>query len=171
MHFVKTYHNCLFLHVFIRVIKIRRRSPHFQTEITSVEFSRKTPGKLLGGYRYKPVEPYLLPKGFEGILQVENLSDGHMTLHVTSRQVQVKVNVGGGVLRLVQVSRCSVTTDSSTGFTVTIISRKLIESGLSNARKFRRIQYRYNSIVDIILNDIKPLIIFIYMSANLNTIF
>ena len=76
---------------------------HFQTEITSVEFSRKTPGKLLGGYRYKPVEPYLLPKGFEGILQVENLSDGHVTLHVTSRQVQVKVNVGGGVLRLVQV--------------------------------------------------------------------
>lgn len=77
---------------------------YLQKEIISAEFTAKSPGKLVGGYRYKPVEPYLLPSGFEGTLLVENLSDGHVTLDVTSRQVQVKVNVGGGVLRLVSVS-------------------------------------------------------------------
>lgn len=69
-----------------------------QTEIVSTVLSRETPGVLLEGFRYKAVEPYLLPQGFEGLIVSERSDSAALELPVTSRPVDIKLTDSGGVL-------------------------------------------------------------------------
>ncbi len=60
----------------------------------------------MDGYRYKAVEPYLLPRGFEGQIIAENGMGSSTELPVTRRDVNVTLNNGGNVIQVEnQISR------------------------------------------------------------------
>ncbi|XP_076311493.1 UDP-GalNAc:beta-1,3-N-acetylgalactosaminyltransferase 2-like isoform X2 [Tachypleus tridentatus] len=42
-----------------------------RVKITAANFSGEKPGRIIGGYVYRPVQQYILPKGFFGLLLIE----------------------------------------------------------------------------------------------------
>ncbi len=71
-----------------------------QTQIVGTVLSKESPGVLVDGYRYKAVEPYLLPRGFQGQIIAENGAGSTAELPVTRRDVNVTLNNGGNVLKV-----------------------------------------------------------------------
>eukprot|EP00057_Strongylocentrotus_purpuratus_P005505 XP_003731122.2 PREDICTED: UDP-GalNAc:beta-1,3-N-acetylgalactosaminyltransferase 2 [Strongylocentrotus purpuratus] len=76
-----------------------------QEKVVSARFSPEQPGVFIEGYRFRAVEPYLLPKGFEGTIVVNsfNKDDPSTTLYLSKDAT----NNGGGVIELQQYSRYS----------------------------------------------------------------
>jgi len=80
-------------------VSVRLLDSATHTDIVSTMLSRDSPGVLMSGYRYKAVEPYLLPKGFQGYVLVENLDPDLADLPVSSEPVCAVTNTGGGVIK------------------------------------------------------------------------
>ncbi|XP_071506237.1 UDP-GalNAc:beta-1,3-N-acetylgalactosaminyltransferase 2-like [Diadema antillarum] len=76
-----------------------------QEKVVGARFSPEQPGVFIEGYRFRAVEPYLLPKGFEGTIVVNsfNKDDPSTTLYLD----EGATNNGGGVIDIQQYSRYS----------------------------------------------------------------
>ena len=69
-----------------------------QSLIVDVTFNKEKPGTVLEGYRYKPVEQYFLPKGFEGTVVVENIDTASGEVETTPYDVTImNVNVANSL--------------------------------------------------------------------------
>ncbi|KAM7442061.1 Beta-1 [Porites harrisoni] len=74
-----------------------------QVEVLSVNFTPEDPGELIGGNRFKSVDQYLLPKGFEGSIVAENFSSSDPGINVP--HMHGSVDSGGGLVSFLNVSR------------------------------------------------------------------
>ncbi|RXM99769.1 UDP-GalNAc:beta-1,3-N-acetylgalactosaminyltransferase 2 [Acipenser ruthenus] len=82
---------------FRRNVTVKLYQLEQEEAIITARFSPISFGVSINGLWYKPVEQFILPKGFEGTLVWESLdSEGLNTADVTG----VKFNRGGGVLRI-----------------------------------------------------------------------
>ncbi|XP_061546651.1 UDP-GalNAc:beta-1,3-N-acetylgalactosaminyltransferase 2 isoform X2 [Phycodurus eques] len=81
--------------------------------IVTARFSAISTGTLLSGIWYKPVEQFILPKGFEGTLVWES-SDSEVLTTVNSSCVQL--NDGGGVLKISSIAEGILPHRSALGF-------------------------------------------------------
>uniref|UniRef100_A0A4W3IFD0 UDP-GalNAc:beta-1,3-N-acetylgalactosaminyltransferase 2 n=1 Tax=Callorhinchus milii TaxID=7868 RepID=A0A4W3IFD0_CALMI len=69
--------------------------------IASARFSPLSPGVQVKQLWYKPVEKFILPKGFQGTIVWESQDSEYLT---TANLSDVQLNTGGGLLRLSAVS-------------------------------------------------------------------
>lgn len=74
-----------------------------QLEVLSVNFTPENPGELIGGSRFKPVDQYLLPKGFEGTIVAENFSLFDPSSN--DPMMHGELDNGGGLVTFQRVSR------------------------------------------------------------------
>uniref|UniRef100_A0A668A959 Hexosyltransferase n=1 Tax=Myripristis murdjan TaxID=586833 RepID=A0A668A959_9TELE len=81
--------------------------------VVTARFSAISTGTLVNGVWYKPVEQFILPKGFEGTLVWESLDSGGLTV-VNSSCVQL--NNGGGVLKISSIAEGILPHRSALGF-------------------------------------------------------
>ncbi|XP_049592850.1 UDP-GalNAc:beta-1,3-N-acetylgalactosaminyltransferase 2 isoform X2 [Syngnathus scovelli] len=84
-----------------------------QEAIVTARFSGISTGTLVSGIWYKPVEKFILPKGFEGTLVWES-SDSDVLTTVNSSCVQL--NDGGGVLKFSSIAEGILPHRSALGF-------------------------------------------------------
>lgn len=77
-----------------------------QAEVLSVNFTQDEPGELIGGSRFKPVDQFLLPKGFEGSIVGENFSLSDPSSN--NPLVHGGFDSGGGLISFHSVSRFGV---------------------------------------------------------------
>ncbi|XP_028459980.1 UDP-GalNAc:beta-1,3-N-acetylgalactosaminyltransferase 2 isoform X1 [Perca flavescens] len=75
--------------------------------VVTARFSAISTGTMVSGMWYKPVEQFILPKGFEGTLVWENMDSAGLT---TVNSSSVQLNNGRGVLKI-----SSVRTDIAEG--------------------------------------------------------
>lgn len=81
--------------------------------VITARFGAVSTGTLTSGIWYKPVEQFILPKGFEGTLLWESLgSDGLSTVNSSS----VRLNDGGGVLKISSIAEGVLPHRSALGF-------------------------------------------------------
>ncbi|XP_051503851.1 UDP-GalNAc:beta-1,3-N-acetylgalactosaminyltransferase 2 isoform X2 [Myxocyprinus asiaticus] len=81
--------------------------------VVTARFSTLNPGTRVGGMFYKPVEQFILPKGFEGILLWESQdSAGVMSVNAST----VHLNNGGGVLKFGSIEEGTLPHRSALGF-------------------------------------------------------
>ncbi|KAM6956746.1 UDP-GalNAc:beta-1,3-N-acetylgalactosaminyltransferase 2 [Aplochiton taeniatus] len=81
--------------------------------VVTARFSGASPGAILNGVWYKPVEQFILPKGFEGTLVWESLDSAGLT---TVNSSKVQLNNGGGVLKLSSIEEGILPHRSALGF-------------------------------------------------------
>ncbi|XP_076141629.1 UDP-GalNAc:beta-1,3-N-acetylgalactosaminyltransferase 2 [Alosa pseudoharengus] len=81
--------------------------------VVTARFSTVSPGACVNRVCYKPVEQFILPKGFEGTLLWESRDLTGLTIVNGSR---VKLNDGGGVLNLGSVEEGTLPHRSAPGF-------------------------------------------------------
>lgn len=81
--------------------------------VVTARFSAVSTGTLLNGVWYKPVEQFILPKGFEGTLVWESLDSAGLTSVNSS---SVKLNDGGGVLKFSSIAEGILPHRSALGF-------------------------------------------------------
>ncbi|XP_070697489.1 UDP-GalNAc:beta-1,3-N-acetylgalactosaminyltransferase 2 [Pempheris klunzingeri] len=81
--------------------------------VVTARFSAISTGTLVNGVWYKPVEQFILPKGFEGTLVWENLDSAGLTI-VNSSSVQL--SDGGGVLKISSIAEGILPHRSALGF-------------------------------------------------------
>ncbi|XP_060895368.1 UDP-GalNAc:beta-1,3-N-acetylgalactosaminyltransferase 2 isoform X2 [Labrus mixtus] len=81
--------------------------------VVTARFSAISMGTLVNGVWYKPVEQFILPKGFEGTLVWENLDSAGLST-LTSPSVQL--NDGGGVLKISSIADGLLPHRSARGF-------------------------------------------------------
>ncbi|XP_030235462.1 UDP-GalNAc:beta-1,3-N-acetylgalactosaminyltransferase 2 isoform X2 [Gadus morhua] len=117
--------------------------------VVSARFSALSPGTQLGGVWYKPVEQFILPKGFEGTLVWESAEPAGLTQinssssSSSSSSPSVELNTGGGVLKLGPTAEGVLPHRSALGFpglaggfTFTIYEREAL-AGLLRGRAAR----------------------------------
>nr|XP_023651972.1 UDP-GalNAc:beta-1,3-N-acetylgalactosaminyltransferase 2-like isoform X2 [Paramormyrops kingsleyae] len=80
--------------------------------VVTARFSAISTGTNVNGVWYKPVEQFILPRGFEGSLVWESLDSASLTTVDISR---VQLNTGGGVLRLSAVAEGTLPHRSARG--------------------------------------------------------
>uniref|UniRef100_A0A3B3ZB18 Hexosyltransferase n=1 Tax=Periophthalmus magnuspinnatus TaxID=409849 RepID=A0A3B3ZB18_9GOBI len=81
--------------------------------VVTARFSSISTGALVNGVWYKPVEQFILPKGFEGTLVWESLDSAGLT-SVNASSVQL--NDGGGVLKFSSIAEGILPHRSALGF-------------------------------------------------------
>ncbi|XP_030627817.1 UDP-GalNAc:beta-1,3-N-acetylgalactosaminyltransferase 2 [Chanos chanos] len=81
--------------------------------VVTARFSTLSPGTSVQGLWYKPVEQFILPKGFEGTLLWESQDLAGLTTVNVSR---VQLDDGGGVLKLGSVEEGTLPHRSALGF-------------------------------------------------------
>lgn len=81
--------------------------------VVTARFSAISTGTLLNGMWYKPVEQFILPKGFEGTLVWESLDSSGLTSVNSS---SVRLNDGGGVLKFSSIAEGILPHRSARGF-------------------------------------------------------
>ncbi|XP_044070478.1 UDP-GalNAc:beta-1,3-N-acetylgalactosaminyltransferase 2 isoform X1 [Siniperca chuatsi] len=108
--------------------------------VVTARFSAISTGTMVNGVWYKPVEQFILPKGFEGMLVWENLESAGLT---TVNSSSVQLNDGGGVLKISSIAEGILPHRSALGFpglaggfTFTIYDRDGL-SGLLRGRPAR----------------------------------
>ncbi|XP_064863849.1 UDP-GalNAc:beta-1,3-N-acetylgalactosaminyltransferase 2 [Oncorhynchus nerka] len=84
-----------------------------QEAVVTACFSPLSPGTSLNGVWHKPVDWFILPKGFEGTLVWESPDLAGLTTVNTSR---VKLNNGGGVLKFSSIDEGTLPHRSALGF-------------------------------------------------------
>ncbi|XP_078365283.1 UDP-GalNAc:beta-1,3-N-acetylgalactosaminyltransferase 2-like isoform X2 [Oculina patagonica] len=77
-----------------------------QMEVLSANFTSEDPGGLIGGSRFKPVDQYVLPKGFEGSIVAENFSSSDSSSN--NPMIHGGLDSGGGLISFHRVSRYGV---------------------------------------------------------------
>ncbi|XP_068597503.1 UDP-GalNAc:beta-1,3-N-acetylgalactosaminyltransferase 2 [Brachionichthys hirsutus] len=81
--------------------------------VVTARFSAVSSGALVDGVWYKPVEQFILPKGFQGTLLWENLdSTGLSTVNSSS----VRLSDGGGALQISSIAEGALPHRSALGF-------------------------------------------------------
>ncbi|KAM8852177.1 UDP-GalNAc:beta-1,3-N-acetylgalactosaminyltransferase 2 isoform 2-T3 [Synchiropus picturatus] len=111
--------------VVITRLGVFARGPELQSNVTvkllqldqeeavvTARFSAISTGTLVNGMWYKPVEQFILPKGFEGTLVWESLSSDGLTAADSS----VLLNDGGGVLKFSSIAEGILPHRSALGF-------------------------------------------------------
>ncbi|XP_030012529.1 UDP-GalNAc:beta-1,3-N-acetylgalactosaminyltransferase 2 [Sphaeramia orbicularis] len=81
--------------------------------VVTARFSAVSTGTLVNGVWYKPVEQFILPKGFEGTLVWESPDPGGLTLVNAST---AELNNGGGVLKISSIAEGILPHRSALGF-------------------------------------------------------
>lgn len=81
--------------------------------VVTARFSAISTGSLVNGVWYKPVEQFILPKGFEGTLVWENLDSAGLS---TVNSSSVQLNDGGGVLKISSIAEGLLPHRSALGF-------------------------------------------------------
>ncbi|KAM3863339.1 UDP-GalNAc:beta-1,3-N-acetylgalactosaminyltransferase 2 [Diretmus argenteus] len=81
--------------------------------VVTARFSAISTGTLMNGVWYKPVEQFILPKGFEGTLVWESLDSAGLT---TVNSSCVQLNDGGGVLKISSIAEGVLPHRSALGF-------------------------------------------------------
>ncbi|XP_034148107.1 UDP-GalNAc:beta-1,3-N-acetylgalactosaminyltransferase 2 [Esox lucius] len=84
-----------------------------QEAVVTALFSSVSPGTRVNGIWYKPVEQFILPKGFEGSLVWESRDSAGLT---TISSSIVQLNTGGGVLKFFSISEGTLPHRSALGF-------------------------------------------------------
>jgi len=77
-----------------------------QKEVMSVNFTPEDPGELVGGSRFKPVDHFVLPKGFEGSIVAENFSSSDPSSN--NPMMHGGLDNGGGLISFHRISRYGV---------------------------------------------------------------
>ncbi|KAK9541781.1 hypothetical protein VZT92_001801 [Zoarces viviparus] len=80
--------------------------------VVTARFSAISTGTMVSGLWYKPVEQFILPKGFEGTLVWENMASAGLTTVNSS----VQLNDGGGVLKISSIAEGVLPHRSALGF-------------------------------------------------------
>ncbi|XP_058650857.1 UDP-GalNAc:beta-1,3-N-acetylgalactosaminyltransferase 2 isoform X2 [Onychostoma macrolepis] len=94
--------------VTVRLFQVDQEEP-----VVTARFSAMSPGTRVGGMFYKPVEQFILPKGFEGTLLWEAQdSRGLMSVNTSA----VHLSDGGGVLKLGSIEEGTLPHRSALGF-------------------------------------------------------
>ncbi|KAK7139712.1 hypothetical protein R3I94_012384 [Phoxinus phoxinus] len=100
-------------HEFTGNVTVRLLQVDQEEAVVSARFSTLSPGSRVGGMFYKPVEQFILPKGFEGTLLWEAQdSSGLMSVNTSA----VRLNNGGGVLKFGSVEDGTLPHRSALGF-------------------------------------------------------
>ncbi|XP_035519925.1 UDP-GalNAc:beta-1,3-N-acetylgalactosaminyltransferase 2 isoform X1 [Morone saxatilis] len=81
--------------------------------VVTARFSAISTGTLVNGVWYKPVEQFILPKGFEGTLVWENLDSAGLS---TVNSSSVQLSDGGGVLKISSIAEGILPHRSALGF-------------------------------------------------------
>uniref|UniRef100_A0A7N6BJC4 Hexosyltransferase n=1 Tax=Anabas testudineus TaxID=64144 RepID=A0A7N6BJC4_ANATE len=81
--------------------------------VVTARFSAISTGTMVNGMWYKPVEQFILPKGFEGTLVWESLDSAGLT---TVNSSSVHLNDGGGVLKIASIAEGILPHRSALGF-------------------------------------------------------
>uniref|UniRef100_A0A672J8R7 Hexosyltransferase n=1 Tax=Salarias fasciatus TaxID=181472 RepID=A0A672J8R7_SALFA len=81
--------------------------------VVTARFSSISMGTLVNWVWYKPVEQFILPKGFEGTLVWESLDSAALT---TVNSSSVELNDGGGVLKISSIAEGILPHRSALGF-------------------------------------------------------
>ncbi|XP_045926930.1 UDP-GalNAc:beta-1,3-N-acetylgalactosaminyltransferase 2 isoform X2 [Micropterus dolomieu] len=81
--------------------------------VVTARFSAISTGTMVNGVWYKPVEQFILPKGFEGTLVWKNLDSAGLT---TVNSSSVQLNDGGGVLKISSIAEGILPHRSALGF-------------------------------------------------------
>ncbi|MFT7806152.1 UDP-GalNAc:beta-1,3-N-acetylgalactosaminyltransferase 2-like [Arapaima gigas] len=81
--------------------------------VVTARFSAISTGTKVNGLWYKPVEQFILPRGFEGSLVWESLDSASLT---TADISKVQLKTGGGVLRFSSVEEGTLPHRSARGF-------------------------------------------------------
>ncbi|KAG7462836.1 hypothetical protein MATL_G00188990 [Megalops atlanticus] len=81
--------------------------------VVTARFSPISAGASVNGVWYKPVEQFILPRGFEGTLVWESLDSTDL---MTANVSRVQLNNGGGVLKLSSVEEGTLPHRSALGF-------------------------------------------------------
>ncbi|KAM7409024.1 hypothetical protein PAMA_002645 [Pampus argenteus] len=81
--------------------------------VVTARFSAISTGTLMKGMWYKPVEQFILPKGFEGTLVWESLDSAGLT---TVNSSSVQISDGGGVLKISSIAEGILPHRSALGF-------------------------------------------------------
>uniref|UniRef100_A0A9J8DJN8 Hexosyltransferase n=1 Tax=Cyprinus carpio carpio TaxID=630221 RepID=A0A9J8DJN8_CYPCA len=94
--------------VSVRLFQVDQEEP-----VVTARFSALSPGTRVGGMFYKPVEQFILPKGFEGTLLWEAQdSTGLMSVNTSA----VHLSNGGGVLKFGSIEEGTLPHRSALGF-------------------------------------------------------
>ncbi|XP_043112167.1 UDP-GalNAc:beta-1,3-N-acetylgalactosaminyltransferase 2 isoform X2 [Puntigrus tetrazona] len=94
--------------VTVRLFQVDQEEP-----VVTARFSALSPGTRVGGMFYKPVEQFILPKGFEGTLLWEAQdSSGLMSVDTSA----VQLSHGGGVLKFGSIEEGTLPHRSALGF-------------------------------------------------------
>ncbi|KAG7230052.1 hypothetical protein INR49_009772 [Caranx melampygus] len=80
--------------------------------VVTARFSAISTGSMVNGVWYKPVEQFILPKGFEGTLVWESQDSSGLTIVHSS----VQLNDGGGVLKISSIAEGILPHRSALGF-------------------------------------------------------
>ncbi|MBN3309236.1 B3GL2 acetylgalactosaminyltransferase, partial [Amia calva] len=80
--------------------------------IVTARFSPISFGVSVNGVWYKPVEQFILPKGFEGTLVWEGLDSDNL---ITANTSSVQINSGGGVVRIASLEEGTLPHRSTLG--------------------------------------------------------
>ncbi|XP_048059917.1 UDP-GalNAc:beta-1,3-N-acetylgalactosaminyltransferase 2 isoform X1 [Megalobrama amblycephala] len=100
-------------HDFRGNITVRLFQVDQEEAVVSARFSTLSSGSRVGGMFYKPVEQFILPKGFEGTLLWEAQdSSGLMSVNTSA----VHLNNGGGVLKFGSIEEGTLPHRSALGF-------------------------------------------------------
>ncbi|KAJ8248341.1 hypothetical protein GJAV_G00240970 [Gymnothorax javanicus] len=94
--------------VTVRLFQVDQKEP-----VVSAHFSLVSTGARVNGVWYKPVEQFILPKGFEGTLVWESLDSADLVAANVSR---IQFNTDGGVLRISSVEEGKLPHRSALGF-------------------------------------------------------
>ncbi|KAJ8359955.1 hypothetical protein SKAU_G00164800 [Synaphobranchus kaupii] len=94
--------------VTVKLFQVDQEEP-----VVSARFNPMSTGTSMNGVWYKPVEQFILPKGFEGTLVWESLDSTDL---VTANVSKVQFNSGGGVLRLSSIEEGTLPHRSALGF-------------------------------------------------------
>ncbi|XP_064173310.1 UDP-GalNAc:beta-1,3-N-acetylgalactosaminyltransferase 2 isoform X2 [Anguilla rostrata] len=93
--------------VTVKLFQVDQEEP-----VVTARFSSICTGTSMNGVWYKPVEQFILPKGFEGTLVWESLDADLVTANVS----RVQFNNGGGVFRISSIEEGTLPHRSALGF-------------------------------------------------------
>uniref|UniRef100_A0A3Q4A9T5 Hexosyltransferase n=1 Tax=Mola mola TaxID=94237 RepID=A0A3Q4A9T5_MOLML len=94
--------------VTVKLLQLDQEEP-----VVTARFSAISPGTMVNGVWYKPVEQFILPKGFEGTLVWESLDSAGLS---TVNSSSVRLRDGGGVLKISSIAEGILPHRSALGF-------------------------------------------------------
>ena len=114
-------------------IKIVLYDDFHDIEIASARFSTPDEGMVIDGYRYQPVEPVMLPEGFQGSLRVVRASE--FTLNKSSEmKFGWKLNNFGGAVYLKNLDHDAISKEFGSSYQYTYLLS--VQASIFDVEKF-----------------------------------